>query len=88
METKKKDFISAIEASKILRTTTKYIYQLVHRRAIPFYKMPFGRKVVFERNELISLIEAGRIASTDELKSRADTNMMRRLMSRKGVELS
>ncbi len=77
------DFLDAAETAQLLRTSVGYVRKMCHERRIPFYKLQ--RKVLFRREELVSLIEDGRVATTSELAEQADTNAMRRLMRRKDV---
>ena len=76
-------FLDAAETAQLLRTSVGYVRKMCHERRIPFYKLQ--RKVLFRREELVSLIEDGRVATTSELAEQADTNAMRRLMRRKEV---
>jgi excisionase family DNA binding protein len=65
----KKQFISVIEASAYTGFSIKYLYQLVHQRAIPFYKP--GRKLFFKVSELDSWISKSRIKTFEEIEQDA-----------------
>jgi len=64
------DFVSVDEACAILHCKKSYIYQLIHRKTIPFYK-PSGGRVLFDARELEDFIRNGRVATHDELNDRA-----------------
>ena len=49
------NFVTIDEAATLLHTTKSYIYQLVHRRKIPYFK-PLGGKLLFDATELESFI--------------------------------
>ena len=65
----KKQFISVIEASVYTGFSIKYLYQLVHKRAIPFYKP--GRKLFFKVEELDSWISNSRTKTFEEIEHEA-----------------
>lgn len=62
----KKKFLSVVEAATYTGFSPKYLYQLVHRKEIPYYK-PSGRKLFFKVDELDLWI------STSKYKSIAET---------------
>jgi prophage regulatory protein len=66
----KKQFLSVVEASAYTGFSTKYIYQLVHRGEIPFYK-PTGRKLFFKVSELDSWIYDSRTKTFEEMGQEA-----------------
>jgi excisionase family DNA binding protein len=65
----KKQFLSVIEASAYTGFSIKYLYQLVHQRAIPFYKP--GRKLFFKISELDSWITNSRNKTFEEIEKDA-----------------
>lgn len=63
-------FISAEEAAKYLKIKKSYLYKLVSKRIIPYYKLPKGRKIYFIESELYKLIVKNKrlsITDTNEL---------------------
>jgi excisionase family DNA binding protein len=64
------DFIDVEQACSILHCTRNYLYQLIHKRAIPCYKPRNGR-VLFDREELESYIRKARQATREELEEQA-----------------
>ena len=63
-------FLTPDEASLFLHCKKSYIYQLVHRREIPFYK-PNGGRILFDQAELETFVRKGKIATRTELADRA-----------------
>lgn len=54
-----KKFITIDEAAELLRVHKSYLYQLVHRKKIPYYK-PFGY-LFFDPVEIESFIRDSRV---------------------------
>lgn len=52
-------WIDIDECASYLKTTTKAIYNLVHRRVLPHYK--FGSRLFFLKSEIDAVITRGRI---------------------------
>ena len=63
-------FLTPDEASLFLHCKKSYLYQLVHRRAIPFYKPNAGR-ILFDAAELESFVRKGKVPTKSELQDRA-----------------
>ena len=61
------EFIDIDEASKHLRLKKSYMYGLIHRNQIPFYK-PNGKKVYFKKCELNDWIEKSKVRALDEVE--------------------
>lgn len=61
-----KTYLTAKEAADFLGITKKYLYQLTHKHAIPYYS-PMGRHILFKRHELVAMIERSRVSTQDEL---------------------
>jgi excisionase family DNA binding protein len=62
------EFIGIEEASKHLRLSKTYLYSLVHKGKLPFYK-PNGKKIYFNKIELNDWIAKSKIKTTEELES-------------------
>ena len=61
------EFIDIDEASNHLRLKKSYIYGLIHKNQIPFYK-PNGKKVYFKKGELNDWIEKSKVKSIEEIE--------------------
>lgn len=62
----KKQYLNVVEASVYTGFTPKYIYQLVHKGEIPYYK-PTGRKLFFKIEDLDQWISASKHKSVNEI---------------------
>lgn len=51
-----KQFLSTSEAAKLMGMSVSHLYVLARRGTIPSHR-PWGRKLVFDRNELTKLIK-------------------------------
>lgn len=60
------EFIGIDEASKHLGLSKTYLYSLVHKGKLPFYK-PNGKKIYFNKLELNEWISKSRVKSSKEL---------------------
>ncbi|MDD2230371.1 MAG: helix-turn-helix domain-containing protein [Candidatus Cloacimonetes bacterium] len=63
-------FIDLQEAAELLKLKPATVYQYVWLKKLPCYK-PFGRKLYFRKDELIELLNNGRIASAEEIQTQA-----------------
>lgn len=61
-----KDFLSLEEASLYTGFSKSWLYQLCHRRAIPYYK-PGGKKTFFKKSDLDNWMMRNRLTSLDEI---------------------
>ncbi len=61
------EYIGIEEASKHLGLSKTYLYTLVHKGKIPFYK-PNGKKIYFNKLELNEWINKSKVKSIDELE--------------------
>jgi excisionase family DNA binding protein len=61
------EFITVEEAAKLLNFKKSYIYSLIHQKRIPYYK-PFGKRVYFNKQELLQWIAKSKIKSVDEVE--------------------
>jgi len=67
------DYLSSTEAAEYLKVPIGTLYNLVHRRAIPYMKR--GKRLYFDRQELKSVIEQGRRKTMSELESFAANHL-------------
>lgn len=65
--TKNAEFIDLNEASNYLRLKKTYLYNLVYRKEIPFYK-PNGKKIYFNKLELNTWIASSKVKSVIEVE--------------------
>ncbi len=65
------EFINIVEASSYLRLKKSYIYNLVYKNKIPFYK-PTGKKLLFKKSELNKWIEESRIDTVEEYSKKLE----------------
>ena len=70
-------YLNVTEAAALLDVKPGTIYQLVWQKRIPYYK-PLGKKLLFKKDELLAIIEIGRISTQDELETNAATAAMKR----------
>lgn len=61
------EFIGVDEASKHLGLSRTYLYSLVHKGILPFYK-PNGKKIYFNKLELNNWIAKSKIKTAEELE--------------------
>lgn len=62
------DEINVTEAAQLLKISVATVYQMTHRREIPFYKIPGGKKLIFKRKELVNFLQSGRSCSIKEIE--------------------
>lgn len=56
-----KSFLTVAEASELLGYRKGYVYQLIHKNAIPYYKIGAGnRSVRFKREDIMNYLTADR----------------------------
>ena len=72
-----KDFLTVPETCAFLGIKRNYLYKLTASKKLPYYR-PCGRKVLFKKSELQALVEMSRVSTDDELKSRAETELMKK----------
>ena len=61
------EFIDLDEAAKYLRLKKSYLYNLVHRKEVPFYK-PNGKKIYFNKLELNNWIISSKVKTINEVE--------------------
>lgn len=59
------------EAAEYLGVSMPTIYRYIHLRTVPHYKPKKSRRVFFKKSELDAFMLDGRVASADELDSKA-----------------
>jgi excisionase family DNA binding protein len=64
-----KEIMNLQEAASFLCIAKSTLYKLTHKRSIPFHK-PFGKKILFKRSELMSIIEGKPIQMYNGLPSK------------------
>ena len=74
MDTK---IITVDEAAALLDVKKSYLYKLTFRRAIPHYK-PCGKKLYFDRDELVAWIKSNRVSTDEELDQEAQKYTMKK----------
>ena len=62
----KKQYLNVVETSVYTGFSQRYIYQLVHRGEIPYYK-PTGRKLFFKVEDLDNWISISKYKSVNEI---------------------
>jgi len=66
------NFISVDEACDLLHCKKAYLYQLVHRKAIPYYK-PLNGRILFDSEELEAFVRKSKVRTHNELAEEATT---------------
>jgi len=62
------------EAGEFLSLAVPTVYSLVQRREIPFSRR--GKRLYFSKSELIEWVQAGRIKTTKELVTEAESELV------------
>ncbi|KAB3729695.1 helix-turn-helix domain-containing protein [Phocaeicola vulgatus] len=65
-----RNLMTTTEAAKYLGLRPSYLYKLMMRRAIPYYK-PNGKLCFFAREDLDAWLRRVRVKSQEEIDSRA-----------------
>lgn len=71
-------FLTVAQASEFLGYAKSYVYKLVMRREIAYYKVGAGRAVRFAKSDLLNYLQRCRISSQDELQSQAELNLIQK----------
>ena len=71
-------FLTVAQASKFLGYAKSYIYKLVMRREIAYYKIGAGRAVRFSKADLLAYLNRCRVSSKDELRAQAELNLIQK----------
>ena len=72
---KPKNLLTLKEAADFLGFSQSYTYKMVHDGMLPCFK-PFGKVIYFERAELEAVLRTNRMATVDEITSRANGYLM------------
>lgn len=70
-----KEILSLSETARFLDVSKSYLYKLTSSRAIPFY-CPTGKKLYFNRKELINWIFRNKRAESEDIERQAVNNMI------------
>lgn len=62
-------FITSKAASQLLNISIKTLYQWVNKRSIVYFKPPGSKFLLFKQSDIISLIESGKIETTDNISN-------------------
>lgn len=68
-----KEVLTSLEASRLLGLSLSRLYKLTSLRQIPHYKSPSGKLIYFNRAELEAWAQSNRIATMEELNSKAQS---------------
>ena len=68
LQTRAEEYMDMNQASAYLRLKKSYIYNLVFKNKIPFYK-PNGKKLYFNKVELNEWIRQSRVKTVDEFEA-------------------
>lgn len=71
------NFLTAREAADYLGFALSYLYKLTSTHKVPFYS-PTGKHILFKRSELEEWVNNSRVATNDELVTKAQTNIMKK----------
>lgn len=72
-----KEFLTAKETAQYLGMALSYLYKLTSRHKIPYYQ-PTGKRILFKCAELKEWVNNGRVATDEELITKAQTNIVKR----------
>lgn len=61
-----KEIISVEECAEFLGLSISYIYRLTHEKRLPYYR-PNGKKIYFQKQELLNWLLSHRISPDSEL---------------------
>lgn len=75
------DLLNIEQAGEIVNLKRSTIYRLIGKRAIPFSKQ--GKKVYFQKSELIAWVKSGRKKTNAEIAAEADAFLSSNRKSRK-----
>ena len=70
-------YLTAKEAAAYVGASINYFYKLTASHKLPMYN-PTGRKLLFRKSELDSWVMSARIPSDSELKTQAQTELMKK----------
>jgi excisionase family DNA binding protein len=59
------EMVTTKQAAEILGLSVGYLYKLMMKKMVPYYK-PFGNRCYFKVGELRKVLESGRVATAEE----------------------
>ena len=71
-----KEVLTSEETAKYMGVSMRYLYKLTCSRKIPHYK-PNGKICYFNRKEVEAWLQSNRIATVEEINSRANAYNMK-----------
>lgn len=72
----KTKMLTPTEAAEYLGIKVSYLYKLMMRRVIPYYK-PGGKLCYFDRDDLDKWLRSVRVASDEEIESQAQAYILK-----------
>ena len=72
-----KEFLTAREAASYIGASLNYFYKLTSGHRLPAYN-PTGRRLLFRRSELESWVLSSRVPTDDELRGKAELEMIKK----------
>lgn len=69
------EMLTTDQATEMLGISKAYLFKLTSRKLIPHFK-PMGKKIYFDRSQLIHWMRSNPVATTRELNARASEVMM------------
>jgi excisionase family DNA binding protein len=72
---KKDELLTIDEAAKLIKLSKATIYGLVHKKSIPHCKK--GKRLYFQKSELLEWIQSGRKATVDTLDSKVNGYLLK-----------
>ena len=70
-----KELLTTDEAARYLGVKKSYLYKLMNRGAIPYYK-PWGKKCYFKLSEIEGCLQSNRVSTEQEITDRANKILM------------
>lgn len=72
-----KEVLTSDEVAQYMGVSRSYLYKLTMRQQIPHYK-PLGKLCYFNRKEIEAWLQTNKVATEEELNSKAQTYCMRK----------
>lgn len=72
----KTNMLTPTEAAEYLGIKVSYLYKLMMRRVIPYYK-PGGKLCYFDREDLDKWLRSVRVAADEEIESQAQAYILK-----------
>ena len=71
----RKEVLTTVEAAEYLGLKKSYLYKLMMRRQIPYYK-PTGKVCYFKYEDLLQWMLSNRVSTADEISQKAQSYCM------------